>query len=80
MNKKLFEFYQSLDEAISRFTNEEIDRKQFEEIIDELNKNEFGVKIDKNLIKDNRVDFNEDGAVSYTDNDDSSYLDSSYLC
>jgi hypothetical protein len=80
MNKKLFEFYQSLDEAISRFTNEEIDRKQFEEIIDELNKNEFGVKIDKNLIKDNRVDFNEDGAVSYTDNDDSSYLDPSYLC
>jgi hypothetical protein len=78
MNKKLLEFYQSLDDAISRFTNEEIGREQFEEIIDELNKNEFGVKIDKNLIKDNRVDFNEDGAVSYTDTDDSSYLDSSY--
>lgn len=79
MNKKLLEFYQSLDDAISRFTNEEIGREQFEEIIDELNKNEFGIKIDKNLIKDNRVDFNEDGAVSYSDtDDDSSYFDSSY--
>ena len=79
MNKKLLELYQSLDDAISRFTSEEISREKFEEIIDKLNKNEFGIKIDKNLIKDNRVDFNEDGAVSYIDtDDDSSYFDSSY--
>ncbi len=80
MNKKISEFYKTLDQAISDFTNEDITRHQFEEIIERLNENEFGIKIDKNLIKDNRIDFNEDSAVSYLDDDDSqnSFLDSSF--
>ncbi len=80
MNKKISEFYKTLDQAISDFTNEDITRHQFEEIIERLNENEFGIKIDKNLIKDNRIDFNEDSAVSYLDDDDNqtSFLDSSF--
>ncbi len=80
MNKKISEFYKTLDQAISDFTNEDITRHQFEEIIERLNENEFGIKIDKNLIKDNRIDFNEDSAVSYLDDDDgqTSFLDSSF--
>jgi len=80
MNKKISEFYKTLDQAISDFTNEDITRHQFEEIIERLNENEFGIKIDKNLVKDNRIDFNEDSAVSYLDDDDSqnSFLDSSF--
>jgi len=80
MNKKISEFYKTLDQAISDFTNEDITRHQFEEIIERLNENEFGIKIDKNLVKDNRIDFNEDSAVSYLDDDDNqtSFLDSSF--
>jgi len=80
MNKKISEFYKTLDQAISDFTNEDITRHQFEKIIEMLNENEFGIKIDKNLIKDNRIDFNEDSAVSYLDDDDgqTSFLDSSF--
>lgn len=80
MNKKISEFYKTLDQAISDFTNEDITRHQFEEIIERLNENEFGIKIDKNLVKDNRIDFNEDSAVSYLDDDDgqTSFLDSSF--
>jgi len=63
--EKVEDLYSQLDEAIEQFTNEVINRKQFEEIIDHLNQNEFGIKIDKNLVPDNRETFNEQGMVSY---------------
>jgi hypothetical protein len=70
--EKVEDLYSQLDEAIDQFTNEVINRKQFEEIIDQLNQNEFGIKIDKNLVPNNRETFNEQGMVSYP-YDESSY-------
>lgn len=71
--EKVEDLYSQLDEAIDQFTNENISRKQFDDIIDHLNKNEFGIKIDKNLVPDNRESFNEQGMVSYPYEDESSY-------
>jgi hypothetical protein len=71
--EKVEDLYAQLDESIDQFTNENINKKQFEEIIDQLNQNEFGIKIDKNLVPDNRETFNEQGMVSYPYDDESSY-------
>ena len=71
--EKVEDLYTQLDEAIDQFTNETINKKQFEEIIDQLNQNEFGIKIDKNLVPNNRETFNEQGMVSYPYDDESSY-------
>jgi hypothetical protein len=71
--EKVEDLYAQLDEAIDQFTNENINKKQFEEIIDQLNQNEFGIKIDKNLVPNNRETFNEQGMVSYPYDDESSY-------
>ena len=76
MNKftKVEDLYDALDNAIERYTSESIKRPEFEKIIEDLNKNSFGIVIDKNLIKDNRSDFNEHGLVSYEyDEEDGSY-------
>jgi DNA-directed RNA polymerase alpha subunit len=70
--EKVEDLYAQLDESIDQFTNENINKKQFEEIIDQLNQNEFGIKIDKNLVPDNRETFNEQGMVSYPYDDESS--------
>ncbi len=64
------EIYRELDNAIDSYTNESIDKVKFLQILDQLNDNEFGVKIDKNLVTDNRSDFNEAGYVSYEDSYD----------
>ena len=71
--EKVEDLYTQLDEAIDQFTNETINKKQFEEIIDQLNQNEFGIKIEKNLVPNNRETFNEQGMVSYPYDDESSY-------
>ena len=71
--EKVEDLYTQLDEAIDQFTNEVINRKQFDLIIEQLNQNEFGIKIDKNLVPDNRETFNEQGMVSYPYDDESSY-------
>jgi|LakMenEpi03Aug12_release.lakeMendotaPanAssembly.Ray.scaffolds.fasta_scaffold4619082_1 hypothetical protein len=71
--EKVEDLYSQLDEAIDQFTNENINKKQFEEIIDQLNQNEFGIKIEKNLVPNNRETFNEQGMVSYPYDDESSY-------
>ena len=71
--EKVEDLYAQLDEAIDQFTNETINKKQFEEIIDQLNQNEFVIKIDKNLVPNNRETFNEQGMVSYPYDDESSY-------
>jgi len=71
--EKVEDLYSQLDEAIDQFTNESINRKQFDDIIDHLNQNEFGIKIDKNLVPNNRETFNEQGMVSYPYDDESSY-------
>ena len=68
--KKVEDLYSKLDDAIDQYTNEIINKKEFDEIIEELNKNEFGIKIDKNLVTDNRESFNENGLVSYPFEDD----------
>lgn len=67
------ELYIKLDSAIDSFTNENISRETFLEIIEEINQNDFGIKIDPNLVPDNRESFNESGIVSYWEEDDSSY-------
>jgi len=71
--EKIEELYGKLDEAIDSFTNESIGRSEFNKIIEELNKNEFGIKIDANLMPENRESFNETGLVSYPYDDESSY-------
>ena len=42
-------------------------------VIAKLNQNDFGIKIDPNLVPYNRESFNENGIVSYWEDDDSSY-------
>jgi len=64
------EIYRELDNAIDSYTTENIDKVRFLQILDQLNDNEFGVKIDKDLVTDNRNDFNEAGFVSYEDSYD----------
>ena len=71
--EKVEELYDRLDYAIDSFTNESIGRSEFNKIIEELNKNEFGIKIDANLMPENRESFNETGLVSYPYDDESSY-------
>lgn len=65
--------YEKLDNAIESFTSEDISRDDFLKIVEELNQNEFGIKIDPDLVPYNRESFNENGIVSYWDNDESSY-------
>lgn len=65
------ELYNLLDSAIEQFTEESINKNQFDLIIENLNKNEFGIKIDPNLVTNNRESFNELGYISYYDEDTS---------
>lgn len=67
--------YKRLEIAVESYMNESIDEKKFKEIINELNKNTFGIHIDENLVPNNRVSFNEHGFVSY---DDIDYIEDSY--
>lgn len=67
------ELYEKLDGAIDLFTNETISRETFLKTINELNRNDFGIKIDPNLVPYNRESFNESGIVSFWEDDDSSY-------
>jgi len=71
--EKAEDLYQALDNAIDDFTNETIKREDFRKIIEELNQNEFGIKIDPDLMPDNRETFNETGLVSYPYDEESSY-------
>jgi len=71
------ELYAELDKAIEYYTDETILSNHFIEFINKINDNEFGIKIDPNLIIDNREDFNEQGLISYTSDYDDSY-ESSY--
>ena len=71
--KKVEDLYEALDNAIDNFTNETIKREDFRKIIEELNQNEFGIKIDPDLMPDNRETFNETGLVSYPYDEESSY-------
>ena len=71
--EKVEDLYQALDNAIDDFTNETIKREDFRKIIEELNQNEFGIKIDPDLMPDNRETFNETGLVSYPYDEESSY-------
>jgi len=68
--KKIEDLYSKLDEAIDNYTNEYITPDKFNDIIKELNDNEFGVTIDPSLVKDNRESFNELGHVSYSSYDE----------
>lgn len=69
------ELYGALDDAISEYTNETISSTTFKNKITELNDNEFGVIIDKDLVRDNREDFNEEGYVSYNSYEEESSYD-----
>ena len=71
--KKVEDLYQALDDAIDNFTNETIKREDFRKISEELNQNEFNIKIDPDLMPDNRETFNETGLVSYPYDEESSY-------
>jgi hypothetical protein len=71
--KKVEDLYEALDNAIDNFTNETIKREDFIKIIEELNQNEFDIKIDPDLMPDNRETFNESGLVSYPYDEESSY-------
>jgi hypothetical protein len=71
--EKVEDLYQALDDAIDNFTNETIKREDFRKIIEELNQNEFNIKIDPDLMPDNRETFNETGLVSYPYDEESSY-------
>jgi len=71
--EKVEDLYQALDNAIDDFTNETIKREDFKKIIEELNQNEFNIKIDPNLMPENRETFNETGLVSYPYDEESSY-------
>jgi arginyl-tRNA synthetase len=70
--EKVEDLYEVLDNTIDDYTNESISRGEFNKIIEELNKNEFGIKIDPNLVPDNRESFNETGLVSYSSYDEES--------
>jgi hypothetical protein len=67
------ELYAKLDKEIDSFTNESISREAFLNTINDLNKNDFGIKIDPNLVPYNRESFNENGIVSYWEDDETSY-------
>jgi hypothetical protein len=71
--EKVEDLYEALDNAIDDFTNETIKREDFIKIIEQLNQNEFDIKIDPNLMPDNRETFNESGLVSYPYDEESSY-------
>ena len=71
--EKVEDLYEALDNAIDNFTNETIKREDFIKIIEELNQNEFDIKIDPDLMPDNRETFNESGLVSYPYDEESSY-------
>jgi hypothetical protein len=71
--EKVEDLYEALDNAIDNFTNETIKREDFIKIIEELNQNEFNIKIDPNLMPDNRETFNETGLVSYPYDEETSY-------
>ena len=71
--EKVEDLYEALDNAIDDFTNETIKREDFIKIIEQLNQNEFDIKIDPNLMPDNRETFNETGLVSYPYDEESSY-------
>jgi arginyl-tRNA synthetase len=71
--EKVEDLYDILDNAIDDFTNESINKSKFNQIIEELNKNEFGIKIDSNLVPNNREAFNETGLVSYPYDEEGSY-------
>jgi len=71
--EKVEDLYEALDNVIDDFTNETIKREDFIKIIEQLNQNEFGIKIDPNLMPDNRETFNETGLVSYPYDEESSY-------
>jgi len=71
--EKVEDLYEALDNAIDDFTNESIKREDFKKIIEELNQNEFDIKIDPDLMPDNRETFNETGLVSYPYDEESSY-------
>ena len=71
--KKVEDLYEALDNAIDNFTNESIKREDFKKIIEELNQNEFDIKIDPDLMPDNRETFNESGLVSYPYDEETSY-------
>ena len=71
--EKVEDLYEALDNAIDNFTNETIKREDFIKIIEELNQNEFDIKIDPDLMPDNRETFNESGLVSYPYDEETSY-------
>ena len=71
--EKVEDLYEALDNAIDNFTNETIKREDFRKIIEELNQNEFNIKIDPDLMPNNRETFNETGLVSYPYDEESSY-------
>ena len=71
--EKVEDLYEALDNAIDDFTNETIKREDFIKIIEQLNQNEFDIKIDPDLMPDNRETFNETGLVSYPYDEESSY-------
>jgi hypothetical protein len=71
--EKVEDLYEALDNAIDNFTNESIKREDFKKIIEELNQNEFNIKIDPDLMPDNRETFNETGLVSYPYDEETSY-------
>jgi hypothetical protein len=71
--EKVEDLYEALDNAIDDFTNETIKREDFIKIIEQLNQNEFDIKIDPNLMPDNRETFNETGLVSYPYDEETSY-------
>jgi len=70
--EKIEELYSKLDNAIEEYTNERISNKKFRDIIKELNNNTLDIRIDEDIISDNRADFNECDYVSY---DETSYND-----
>lgn len=68
------ELYKILNDAIESRANGTISEELFSATIDNLNKNPFGIVIDKNIIVSNRDNFNEDEDTSYDEYDeDSSY-------
>ena len=71
--EKVEDLYEALDNAIDNFTNETIKREDFKKIIEQLNQNEFDIKIDPDLMPDNRETFNESGLVSYPYDEETSY-------
>ena len=90
MVKTKKDIYIALDDAIDKYTRKSISKVRFLSIIgyisffikvrflsiiDELNKNEFGIKINKDLVKDYESDFNEEGYISYDSYEEESSYD-----